>query len=105
MDGARDSYIKRSHHPTGLFYDLPGMGGSPSQHKGPGYFQTTEVTPRGLASVRVTDFAKSASREAVARGSSPGRAASPKQFHDLCYDVPGMAEEMRRSRLGSAAFG
>lgn len=89
MSCNRSSYLKSASGPTGLYYDIAGMAAKPSS--------------------RAVDFGRGSERGAkeLLKSSNPIRPSSPaltRSSHDLIYDLPGMAEEQRLSRKGSASF-
>ncbi|CUG06245.1 Hypothetical protein, putative [Bodo saltans] len=90
MSTNRASYITHSANgPTGLYYDLPGMATKPTS--------------------RSVDFSRGSERDGkdLLKSSNslrPGSPAQTRSSRDLIYDLPGMAEEQRLSRKGSASF-
>jgi hypothetical protein len=90
MSTNRSSYIGHSANgPTGLYYDLPGMATKPTS--------------------RSVDFSRGSERDGkdLLKSSNslrPGSPALTRSSRDLIYDLPGMAEEQRLSRKGSASF-
>lgn len=91
MSGDRSTYVSKGLKggPTGLYYDLPGMASKPSS--------------------RAVDFSRGSERRAsdlLKHSSSlhPGSPIVTRAVRDLVYDLPGMADELRLSRKGSASF-